>query len=67
MKGIRCEVASTKETMAEDLLGAANGFIDLGKIIVAQSQETNIDASPADGIAPTPDLDHSLDIERELS
>lgn len=63
MNGVRCEVASTKETMAEDLLGAASGFIDLGKIIVAQSQQTNIDGMPIDGIPPVPDIDADVDAE----
>jgi uncharacterized LabA/DUF88 family protein len=63
MNGVRCEVASTKETMAEDLLGAANGFIDLGKIIVAQSHEPNIDAMPVDDIPLTPGIDPQVDVE----
>jgi uncharacterized LabA/DUF88 family protein len=60
--GVRCEVASTKETMADDLLGAASGFIDLGKIIVAQSQE-NVDATPVDDIPPVDRIDAHVDVE----
>jgi uncharacterized LabA/DUF88 family protein len=60
--GVRCEVASTKETMADDLLGAASGFIDLGKIIVAQSQES-VDATAVDDIPPVDGIDAHVDVE----
>ena len=63
MNGVRCEVAATRETMAEDLLGVASGFIDLGKIIVAQSREPNIDAMPVDDIPLTPGIDPQADVE----
>jgi uncharacterized LabA/DUF88 family protein len=34
--GVRCEVAATKESTAEELVGAANGYIDLGSVIREQ-------------------------------
>lgn len=33
MNGVRCEVAATRQSVADDLLRVANGFIDLGEII----------------------------------
>jgi uncharacterized LabA/DUF88 family protein len=37
LSGIRCEVASTLKTVSQDLLAAASGFIDLGKVIREQA------------------------------
>jgi hypothetical protein len=48
--------------MADDLLGAASGFIDLGKIIVAQSQES-VDATAVDDIPPVDGIDAHVDVE----
>jgi uncharacterized LabA/DUF88 family protein len=63
MNGVRCEVASTRESIAEDLLGVASGFIDLGKIIVAQSQERSGDAMDADGHSGDPNIDFRVNAE----
>lgn len=37
--GVRCEIAATKGSTAEDLLGAASGFVDLGAIVREQRDE----------------------------
>jgi uncharacterized LabA/DUF88 family protein len=38
-RGVRCEIAATKDCAAEELLIAASGFIDLGTIIREQREE----------------------------
>lgn len=45
--GIRCEVAATRQTVADDLVAAVNGFIDLGEIIREAVPTENEDSGHA--------------------
>lgn len=45
--GIRCEVAATRQTVADDLVTAVNGFIDLGEIIKESGTTENEEDVPA--------------------
>jgi uncharacterized LabA/DUF88 family protein len=50
-RGVRCEIAATKDCAAEELLSAASGFIDLGSIIQQQRESQN-SSQEVSGIVP---------------
>lgn len=57
--GVRCEIASTKESLAEDLLGAASSFVDLGSVIVEQADELVIAADADPRIHEAPNIEET--------
>jgi uncharacterized LabA/DUF88 family protein len=53
--GVRCEIAATPESMSEELLGAASGYIDLGIVISEQREELMQNGSEdANRVVPEP-------------
>jgi uncharacterized LabA/DUF88 family protein len=57
-RGVRCEIAATKECTAEELFGAASGFIDLGSVIREQRGQIIWNGSEDANRVP-PDIDES--------
>jgi uncharacterized LabA/DUF88 family protein len=54
--GVRCEIAATRESLSQELVTAANGFVDLGSIIREQRDTAPEDAAQ-DTESETPEVE----------